>query len=180
MNPFIKAAQFFLIMLSIFNLIPFVYADATSTNYKLESNLPTGGGSFSITSANYKLEEGSIDWIAKSDQVSTNYKVDGKTGINGTELIPVIASTNPGDLARFFTDQSASFTVSATTPSGNSLTYQAAQDGVVKAGWQASNVLNWALGVADKGRRSLALAVTETNGTVLKQQSMYVFRRPIK
>ena len=155
-------------------------ADQQSANYRLEAEIVTGGGDGLVTSASYKIEESTIDWVTKATLSSVNYTLENKAGINDVENIPVISSVAPGNYSRFFTDESASFTVNATTPDSDPLEYQAKQDGTTKAGPQTSNVLSWALGASDKGRRALELSVIEQHGTVIKQQTMYVYRRPVK
>lgn len=169
-----------LILWALFVASKASWADLQSTNYTVQSSLPTGGGSVSVTSTNYKVEEGSIDWVTKADLSSANYKADSNIGIAGLLPIAVIQSTSPSDFAKFYTDQSASITVSATTPDNDPLQYQANQDGTLKAGPQASSTLSWALGVSDKGRHRIDLSVIDPDGTVTKTESMYVYRRPVK
>jgi len=156
------------------------FADSQSPSYKLESEVFSGGGNLQLTSAAYKIEEAGIDWIGKVDLTGANYRVDATIGIYGNEPIAIISSTTPGNFSKFYTDQSASFTVNASSPDGDPLTYEAKQDSVSKAGPQTSNILSWALGAADKGRRNLDLIVSEQHGTVVNQQAMYVYRRPVK
>lgn len=156
------------------------FADTSSTNYRMESEHFAGGGSLSLTSTNYKMEEGTIDWTTKENLTSTGYKVEGKVGIKGTGALPTIQSVSPGDFTRFYTDQSASFTVTASSPDGDALQYQAKQDGTTKAGPQASGALSWALGASDKGRHTLMFQVIDPDGAVSQTQSDYVFRRPVK
>ena len=154
-------------------------ADPSSVNYQIaESYFPAAAGS--AQSASYKADEGTLDYFAKQTATSTSYSLEGKVGIGGSEKIPVISSTNPSDYARFFSDQSASYTVTASTPDSDTLQYRAKQDGTIKAGPQTSSTLAWTLGTADLGRRAHHLEVIDPDGTVVKQQAAYVLRRPVK
>lgn len=158
----------------------FAYADTSSTNYKVESDIVSGGSAFLISSASYKVEEGTLDFATKELLTSTNYKVEGKLGFEGNRNISLIQSINPADYARFFTDQSAAYTVTAQDPDSDALQYRAKQDGTTKAGPQTSSTLTWALGASDQGRRTHTLEVIDPDGTVLKNQAAYVHRRPVK
>ena len=160
--------------------VPCSFADTAGTDYAISSEHFAGGGAPLTTSANYKLEEGTIDRFAKNNLASTNYKVDGKIGVSGQHDIALISAVSPGDYARYYTDQSTSFTVTAKDPDNDTLQYRAKQDGTTKAGPQASNILAWALSVSDKGRRVLSMEVIDQEGNVVKPQAMYVYRRPVK
>jgi len=157
-----------------------LWADASSTNFRIESEHATGGANLSVTSTNYKAEESAVDWFTKENLTGTNYKVDGKFGVSGVSNIAVINSVTPGDFSKFFTDESPSFTVGALDPDNDALQYQAKQDGTLKDGPRAENVLTWALGTSDKGRHTVSLDVLDPDGTVRKNQSMYAYRRPVK
>ena len=158
----------------------FAYADTSSTNYAVSSDHFAGGGVLSMTSADYKAEESTVDWTTKDNLTSTNYKVDGKIGISGQHNVVLFNSVTPGDFAKYFTDESTSFAVSAQDPDSDSLQYQAKQDGTTKAGPQSSSTLGWALSASDRGRRALKFEIIDPDGTVSKPQSMYVYRRPVK
>ena len=167
-------------LLALGSWIGLAHADQQSANYRLEAEIVTGGGNGLVTSTNYKVEENTIDWFTKSTLSSASYSLESLAGIQDVANIPVISSVEPGNYARFFTDESASFTVNAATPDGDPLTYEAKQDGTTKVGPQTSNVLSWTLGDPDKGRHALDLSVIEQHGTVTKPQAAYVFRRPVK
>ena len=154
-------------------------ADPSSTNFQItESYLPAGRAN--TQSSSYKIAEGGIDPFAKAAATSTNYAIDGKTSIAGTEQIPYISSITPANYSKFFTDESASFTVAASTPDGDTLQYRAKQDGTVKAGPQTSSTLSWTLGASDQGRHALTFEVIDPQGTVLSTRADYICRRPIK
>ena len=156
------------------------FADTSSTNYSLSSDHFASGGALSITSSSYKVEEGTLDSFAKDNLTSTNYKVDGKMGVAGQHNVALVSSVTPGNFAKYYTDESTSFTVTAQDPDSDTLQYQAKQDGTTKDGPQASNNLVWALSTSDRGRRALSLEVIDPDGTVSKPQAMYVYRRPVK
>lgn len=154
-------------------------ADPSSTNYQIaDSYNPAGYGSGS--SASYQLAESTVDYFAKSATTSTNYSVTGKVGVSGTEKIPVIASVTPGDYARFYTDENASYAVSASTPDSDTLQYLAKQDTTTKVAAQSSSTLAWPLSGSDQGRHTMSLQVIDPDGTVVKNQPTYIYRRPTK
>ncbi len=154
-------------------------ADPSSSNYQLgDSYFPAASGSGA--SAAYQVAESTIDYFSKSAASSANYSVESKVGISGLEKIPVIQSVTPGDYSRFYTDENASFEVTASTPDSDTLQYRAKEDNVTKVAAQNSNTLAWALGGADQGRRSMSMEVIDPDGTVSKTQASYIYRRPLK
>ena len=155
-------------------------ADAQSTSFKLESEAPSGGGVFSVTSTHYKVEEGAVSFLARDNLTSTSYKLEGAVGF-GASLVPIINSITPGNFSKYFTDSSPSFTVSAQDPDLEALQYQLKMDGTVKIAFQSSSVLSHALSASDRGRHTYTVEVKDThNGTVDQNQFAYVFRRPVK
>lgn len=168
----------FICFLLLFSLS--AVADTSSTHYKLHSEIPTGGGAYSISSSSYKVEESSLEWFTKEALTSTNYKVQGKIGIQGTENLVRIDSITPGDFARFFTDSSASYTLTATSPDASALEYQAKQDGTLKDGPKATSTLTWPFSTPDKGRHKASLQVLHPKGNVAQEQALYAYRRPVK
>ena len=180
-SPMTRKNIFLLTLLTFISLLPVASfaADPSSTNYQAaESYFSAGIGN--AQSANYKIDEGNIDSYKKDSASSTNYSLQGKVGISGTAKLPVINSTTPASYAKFFSDQSASYNVSATSTDGDSLQYRAKQDGTVKAGPQSSSTLSWALGSSALGRRAHNLEVIDPDGTVVKPQAAYIYRRPVK
>ena len=156
-----------------------VYADPSSANYQLgDSYFPAGSGGGS--SSSYQVGESTVDYFEKSTASSTNYAVENKVGISGLQKIPVIQSVTPGDYARFYTDENASYAVSATTPDSDSLQYRAKEDAATKVAAQSSSTLAWTLAGGDKGRHTMSMEVIDPDGTVAKQQTAYIFRRPVK
>lgn len=169
---------FYLFLVSGFSGV--LYADTSSASYKIESETQTGGGAFQITSASYKIEEGAVSLFTKDLLTSASYKVDGAIGFGGSK-VPIINSVTPGNLSKYFTDDSPSFTVSAQDPDADALQYQLKMDGTVKVPFQSSNILSHALTSSDKGRRIYAIEVKDTDdGTTALNQAAYVFRRPVK
>jgi hypothetical protein len=155
------------------------FADLDSTNYKItQSNF--SGGTENLGSTNYSVKEGILDFFTKENITSTNYQTEGTVGIEGQNAISVVSTVTPADYARFYTDESASFTVTAVDPDSDTLEYQARQDGTIKAGPQSSNVLTWTLGSSDKGRHEILLEVLDPDGTVSAVRRTYIFRRPVK
>ena len=155
------------------------FADPSSTNYQIaQSYLPGAAGN--PASTNYKSDESTVDYYDKSTASSTNYTMQQQVGISGLDKIPVLNSITPSDYARFFSDENASYAVSATATDGDTLEYRAKQDGTTKAGPQASSTLSWALSSADLGRHVHSLETIDPDGTVIKQQSSYIYRRPVK
>lgn len=158
---------------------PFCFADITSSSYKIcQSELTSGGGSGS--SSSYQLSESAVRPIAGGSLSSANYSVEGKSGISSNINIPTIQSITPAGMARFYTDQSASFSVQATTPDSAPLQYQVKQDTTVKAGPQSSSTLTWALGSSDKGRHTIPVSAIGPDGTTSTNQNAYFYRRPVK
>lgn len=153
-------------------------ADLTSTNYKADIEM-SGAASPNMTSVNYALNA-SVDWIHSGNLAGTNYSVSGNSGINSYGPDLTIQTTVPGNYTKYFSDQSPSFTLTTVSADGDTLSYQAKQDGTLKDGPQASNVLTWAISAGDLGRRAVRLEVTDTEGTVSQDMAMFVLRRPYK
>ena len=170
----------FAVLMLAFLAVPSASADMQSVNFKTESEQIAAGGIYSLSGTNFKVYESAIDFSSKENLSSQNFKLDARIGTAGRDYVAVIQSINPADYARYYTDQSASYTVSAVSPDGQALTYRAKQDGTVKAGPQNKKVLTWALGIPARGRHLLSIEVIEPDGTVAKNQSMYVMRRPVK
>ncbi len=156
-----------------------LFADATSTNYAVKEDRFTGGGG-DASSTNYQIGEMSFDPFSQAGMTSTNYAAETKVGIAGTLAISAINSITPTDYSKHYADESPSFTVSATDPDADSLQYRVKQDTTVKAGPQSSSTLNWALSTSDIGRHTFNFEVIDPDGTVLKPQAAYVYRRPTK
>ena len=154
-------------------------ADSASTNYALVEDQFTGGGG-SASSANYQVAETSFASFAGEAMSSTNYGLASKVGIAGAAPIAAINSVSPANFSKHYSDENASFTVTAVDPDSDSLQYQATQDSTTKVPAQSSNVLSWALGSLDIGRRLIQLHVIDPDGTVVTRQSAYVYRRPVK
>ncbi|MBI4115396.1 MAG: hypothetical protein HY447_02350 [Candidatus Omnitrophica bacterium] len=169
-----------LLFLAFYFSISTSFADSSSATFRLESETATGGGAISVTSTNFRTEESSLEWFSKESLASANYKMEARVGVSGTNPIPVINSIMPGDFARFYTDQSSSFTVQAKSPDSTALQYRVKQDGTVKVGPQASSTLTWPLSVSDKGRHNVTFEVIHPKGNVAKTQAEYVYRRPVK
>jgi hypothetical protein len=161
---------------------PLSYAgDPASTNFKVSESSFSGGGGGTLSSSSYKLSEGNVDHVSKEPMAGTTYKVEGKIGpSHGVANPPLIESVTPGNLARFFTDESASYTVTAKDTEAGTLEYQLKAGSLVKVPWQAANVLSYGLSAADKGRHALTFEVKDPDGVTAKNQDHYVFRRPIK
>ena len=155
------------------------YAASSSTNYSLADD-SFGGGQGSSQSASYMLERSSFGSFSGTSSSSANYRSDAGLAAFGAQKIPSIQSITPTDYSRFYSDQSASFTVQAVTPDGDTLQYRAKQSGTTKAGPQTSSTLAWTLSSADLGRRALSFEVIDPDGTVLRNASTYVYRRPVK
>lgn len=154
-------------------------ADPASANYQIgESYFPAAAGN--AQSTNYKADEGSVDYFSKTTAASANYSFETEVGVSGAEKIPVINSVSPSGNAKFFSDESAAYTITAVSPDSDTLQYRAKQDGTTKAGPQTSSALSWSLGSSDLGRRAVKLEVIDPDGTVLKQQPAYIYRRPVK
>jgi hypothetical protein len=155
------------------------FADSSSTNYALVEDRFTGGGG-NASSANYQVAETSFNPFSGSALASTNYALETKFGISGGMNVATVNSIAPGDYAKFFHDQSASYIMSATSQDGDTLQYRALQDSTVKAGPQAFGTLSWSLSAADIGRHAINLEAIDPQGTTLKRQQAYVVRRPAK
>ncbi len=155
------------------------FADMQSTNYKMADAAFTSGGG-NAQSSSYKVAESFLGSSGSGSLSSTNYSLQAASGISGVDRIAAIQSLSPSDYARFFSDQSASYTVTASSPDGDSLQYRAKQDGTTKVSAQSSSSLSWSLSSADLGKHSHSFDVIDPQGTVTKTQSAYVYRRPLK
>ena len=171
----------FSLLACAFSLLPlnFAFADSSSVNYSLVEDRFTGGGG-SASSAHYQVAETSFDSFSRGALISTNYAEETKVGIAGAAAIVALNSISPANFSKHYTDGSASFTVTAIDPDSDALQYRVKQDSTVKAGPQTSNQLGWAFSNSDAGRHTLGFEVIDPDGTVLKQQSAYVYRRPVK
>lgn len=178
-NPLFRLIIFTALAAMVLENGRLAHADSSSANYALSEDRFTGGGG-SASSANYQIAETSFEPFSGESLASTNYGVAPKTGISASTNIVNINSVSPSGFSRHYTDENASFTVTAADPDSDTLEYRAKQDTAVKAGPQASNTLTWALSGSDKGRHTMNLEVIDPDGTVIKQQAAYVFRRPVK
>lgn len=172
-----KTFYWFALLIGI--LCPAAFADVNSTNYTLTEDRFTGGGG-SASSANYQIAETSFDSFSGDSISSTNYGVAAKVGISGASPVASLNGISPAAYAKHYSDESPSYTVTAVDPDSDTLEYRVKQDSTVKDGPQTSNVLSWALSNSDVGRRTLSFEVLDPDGTVVKQQPAYVFRRPTK
>lgn len=155
------------------------HGDITSSQYSIAESQISGGGGIGQSSS-YAVQNGRVTHMNSGTQSSTNYQMNAGAGMDLGNKLPVLQSASPADLARFFTDQQASFSVTALSSDGDSLQYKALQDTTVKAGPQSSSSLSWSLSAADKGRRTVSFEVIDPQGTVSKSQYFYAFRRPVK
>ncbi len=151
---------------------------ATGANYVLSEDRFTGG-SGGASSTNYQVTESSFDPFSNAPMASTNYALETKVGAGGAGWAN-INSVSPSDFTKFYSDQSASYTVSAVSQDGNALQYRATQDSTVKTGPQSSGALSWTLSNTDIGRHTMSLEAIDPNATTLKKQEAYVVRRPTK
>lgn len=156
-----------------------VHADSSSANYALTEDRFTGGGG-SATSANYQIAESSFNSFGNAAMSSTNYALETKVGISGGAGIATINSISPADYVKFFSDENASYTVSAVSQDGDTLQFGAKQDVTTKVSAQASNTVTWALSGSDLGRHTNTLQAIDPNGTAIKKQEAFVVRRPTK
>ncbi len=154
-------------------------ADSSSTNYALSEDRFTGGGG-NASSTNYQIAETAFEIFSGENQSSTNYAVGPKVGINDSHNIVNINSVSPSNYSRHYSDENASFTVTAVDPDSDTLQYRAKQDTTTKVSAQSSNVLTWALSSSDIGRHIMNIEVIDPDGNVIKPQPAYVFRRPTK
>jgi hypothetical protein len=170
----------FLLLLAACSLWPAaLYADSSSTHYALTGGRFTGGGG-SASSSNYQIAETSFESFSGDAVTSAGYGVDAPSGIAGVHNLAAIHSISPSDFSKHYSDESPSFTVTAADPDSDTLEYRVKQDAVVKDGPQTSNVLTWALSGSDLGRHTFHFEVIDPDGTVVKPQQGYVFRRPVK
>lgn len=155
------------------------FAESTSPNYALNGKFT--GGSGGGTSTNYEVSQGSFGMFSGvSGATSANYQIQSGDTNPTTLGTPEITGTTPGEYAWFFDDATADYSVATYEMDGDSLQYQAKQDGAMKDGPQSSENLSWVLSAADRGRHAIEIEVIDPDGTVSKQQHAYVVRRPIK
>ena len=148
------------------------------TNYSVTEARFTGGGG-DASSTNFQLTESSFDQFTSGSLTSTNYGLETKIGVGG-QGIGQIVSVTPSDFTEFYTDQNASYTVTAVSQDGDALQYLAKQDATTKVGPQSSGVLSWTLSTSDIRRHTMSLEAIDPQGTTLKKQEAYVVRRPTK
>ncbi|MFH0985802.1 MAG: hypothetical protein V1882_09765 [Candidatus Omnitrophota bacterium] len=154
------------------------FSDITSTNYQISGRFTSGNGNESSTS--YQIEHSSVDTFSQVALSSTNYQLGSGAEAAATVNVSEIRSVSPGDHAKFYSDSTSDYTVTAFDPDNDSIQYRAKQDGTVKDGPQAGNDLSWALSDSDLGRKNIELAVVDPDGTIVKNQSAYIVRRPVK
>ena len=176
-----KTGRLLGLVASVFCLVPCAvcFADPSSANYAVAEDRFTGGGG-GASSANYQVAETSMDSFGQAAMSSANYAVETKVGIAGTLNLAAINGISPSDFSKHYSDENASFTVTAVDPDSDSLQYRAKQETTTKAGPQSSGTLSWALSASDLGRHTLSFEVLDPDGTVLKKHSACVFRRPTK
>ena len=156
------------------------FADLSSPFYRVESGRLRGGGA-ELDSALFSLEGGGVDFIQNAEMQGTQFRMETGGGPDGVQArLPRLQSAAPSDLARFFGEDGLSYTVTAQDPDGGALQYQLKQDGAVKIPFQAANILSCALTAADRGRRSFAIEVRDSDGTVSAAREAYVLRKPMK
>src|SRR5262245_51426776 len=95
--------------------VPNAHADSSSANYGLSEDRFTGGGG-NASSANYQLAETSFDFFSGQAASSSNYAVDPKVGISSASNLVSINSITPSDFSKYYSDASASYTVTAVDP----------------------------------------------------------------
>ncbi len=159
--------------------LPFVLADGSSANYAISEDRFTGGGG-SASSTNYQALETMVSTFSAEAMSSSNYAMEPKVGISSAVNLVEINSVSPATYSRHYHDETPSFTVTAVDPDSDTLQYQVKQDTTLKDGPQSSNELSWSLSSSDIGRHTLNFEVLDPDGTVIKQQPAYVYRRPVK
>lgn len=156
-----------------------VQADSSSGSYQITQDYISAAGG-NAQSANYQISEGHLAPYSFAASSSSNFSLQGSSGGAGIDGLPEIQSVTPGNPSRFYTDQSASYQVQVMNYDGDTLQYQAKEDGVLKIGPQPSSTLSWSLSSANKGKHSYSFEVIDPQGTVIQTQSGYIFRRPVK
>lgn len=152
---------------------------ASSTNYQVQNEIFSGGaGNGSSTS--YGVANARLENYAWNTHSSTNYEVQAGNANSLAGKIPSIQSVTPGQMAKHFEDDSPTYTVTAISPDDDTLQYRLLVDSTEEVAEQSSNSLNWLLSTADVGRHTVAIEVIDPDGTVTRNQDMYVFRRPMK
>lgn len=159
-----------------------VHADLSSPSYKISREWISGGGGEEVSSSSFKVLEGSIDSAAQALMSGTSYRIQSQIGLKDgiPPMPPQIDAVSPGNLSRFFMDETASYTVQATDPTGENLEYQLKAGQTVKTLWQASPALSYGLTAQDKGRHRLSFEVRNSEGTTVMAQDQYIFRRPAR
>lgn len=153
-------------------------SDVASTNYSISGEFSFGTGNES--SANYQVADSALDVFLQVPLSSANYQLGSRAEAFSATGLAGINSIAPSNFPKFYSDSTANYTVNATDPDNDSLQYRAKQDGTLKDGPQAGNELSWALSDNDLGRRNVELAVMDADGTVVKNQSAYIVKRPVK
>ena len=155
------------------------FTPAAGVGYNIVEGRFTGG-SGDASSTNYQAVETSFDQFSGGSVTSTNYALENKAGILGSVDVASVNSVSPSDFARLYTDQNASYTITAVSPDGDTLQYSAKQDSTTKVSPQSSSTVSWTLSSSDIGRHTMSLEVTDPQGMTLKKQEAYVVRRPTK
>jgi|GEM_PF-1972302 len=169
------------ILLSCFLPLP-LSADLSSPGYKITREWISGGGGGQVSSSIFKVTEGSVDFTAQGLMRGNQYKIESQIGLKDgiPPIPPEIDFVSPGNFSRFFTDETASYTVQARDPNGGVLQYQIKADQTVKVPWQANSSASYGLSAADKGRHLLKFEVGNSEAVTSLSQSQYVFRRTVK
>lgn len=155
-----------------------VWADSLSTNYRIQSDRLVAGSTDSLASANRRIEEGLVGTLGSESLQSANFKLQGQSFANTTLQPPEMISVLPSGVIRVYENANALVTIQASSPTGSALTYQAKQNGVLKVGPQASGTLSWAVG--SSGKSTVSIDVTNADGSVTSEKSMFVFRQPVR
>jgi hypothetical protein len=169
----------FTLIFALFSFSFPAFADSSSSNYSLVEDRFTGGAG-NASSTNYQVAETSIETFGRASMTSSNYALETKVGISGGADIATINSVSPSPFARFYHDGNASYTVSATSQDGDALQYSAQQDEYMKVAAQSLSMMSWSLTGTDIGRHDVLLSAIDPQGTTLKKEVDYVFRRPTK
>ena len=111
---------------------------------------------------------------------SCNWTKKGTWTIKTANNPPSITSLIPANNSSFTAGDIVTIQVTATDPDGDSLQYQYYVDSNIKQAWTTASTYNWQTQVGDNNGHIIKVEVKDPYGaTASKQNSIYIFRKPI-
>lgn len=95
-------------------------------------------------------------------------------------LAPTISSLAPANNSSFTETDIITISVTASDPDGDQLQYQYYIDGNIKQAWTTNPTYSWQTQTGNNNGHIIKVEVKDSYGaTASKQNSVYIFRRPV-